>query len=126
MANIEIISVRFNLAKGDDRRLFEALQKRSDPGKRNEFIKQVLLECLTDSGRAKPVMRTPKKQSRGPAPAEPVTGEHAMVIEETPQAAEPVAAPVPGEPSLHPAADKDTSAAVPDLEASGLVGSFVQ
>ncbi len=126
MANIEIISVRFNLAKEDDHRLFEELQKRADPGKRNEFIKQVLLECLTNSGRGKQVVRISKKQSRGPAPAEAVAGGHTMVIEEKPQAAAPVAAPVPGEPSLHPAADKDTSAAVPDPDASGLVGSFVQ
>lgn len=42
MPNIEIISLRFNLDKEDDRKLFKALQERSGSGKRNEFIKQIL------------------------------------------------------------------------------------
>ncbi len=47
MPNIEIISLRFNLDKDEDRGLFELLQKRCDPGKRNEFLKHALLiNCL--------------------------------------------------------------------------------
>ena len=40
MPNIEIISLRFNLDKDNDRRLFQVLQERSDSGKRNEFLKK--------------------------------------------------------------------------------------
>ena len=46
MPNIEIISIRFNLGKDNDRRLFQILQERPDSGKRNEFLKQVLSDCL--------------------------------------------------------------------------------
>ncbi len=120
MANIEIISVRFNLAKDDDRRLFEALQKRSDPGKRNEFIKQALMHGLAIELGEKPVAQITKKASKRVkgektdgslgaseisrvAPAQKMSGDH---------------------PSL-PLPD-NTCAAETDPEVAALIGSIVQ
>ena len=50
MPTIEIISLRLNLDKADDRLLFETIGERADAGKRNEFLKQALLEYLTAKG----------------------------------------------------------------------------
>jgi len=100
MPNVEIISVRFNLEKDEDRRLFEELQKRSDPGKRNEFLKKVLLECLTaDRVSVKPAARSFKRQTK--------------------EQAEP-----PDKRLQHTGGT--AGAPEPDPEAAGLVGSFVQ
>ncbi len=49
MPNIEIISIRLNLDKDDDRKLFEQLRKqlRKVDGSRNEFLKHLLLAALS-------------------------------------------------------------------------------
>ena len=65
MPNIEIILVRFNLDKEDDCRLFELLQKRSMPRKRNEFLKKALLKCMMEEAGGKSVARLTRKESKG-------------------------------------------------------------
>ncbi len=114
MANIEIISVRFNLAKDDDRRLFEALQKRSDPGKRNEFIKQALMQGLAIELGEKPVARLTKKASKRAKVEEPET-----------QVATPSAQQMSGDRPSLPVSD-NTNAAETDPEVAELIGSIVQ
>ncbi len=76
MPNIEVIYLRFNLDKNDDRRLFEALKARTSGGKRNEYIKKLLLDCLV---RGRDERRNPKHeggadQDRSPALAETESG----------------------------------------------------
>ncbi len=68
--------VRFNLDKEDDRRLFELLQKRSMPRKRNEFLKKVLLKYMTEEAGGKSGARPTKKQSKGALQAETLTSQH--------------------------------------------------
>ncbi len=127
MPNIEIISLRFNLDKDEDRRLFEVLQKRTDPGKRNEFLKQSLLECLSGSGARGKAARTVRKQPLEPAyhPAErlpEVPGPETRVASGPQAPPKPVAAHVADEKAseVH-GAPNDA-----DSEAAGLVASFVQ
>jgi hypothetical protein len=129
MPNIEIISVRFNLNKDEDRRLFEVLQKRSDPGKRNEFIKQVLLRYLAgDSVGGKSVARPSKRQSKerdGPPDEirQPEVSGPALTVA---PGVELPPKPLVDVPSDGPASSGVASAGEPDLEAAGLVRSFVQ
>ena len=129
MPKIEIVSLRFNLDKEDDNRLFALLQKRADPGKRNEFLKQLLGDALT-AGVAgdRPKARQSKKPPR--EPFEPAADQPA------PEAQGPAQTAAPGpEPGTRPAAHVQTSGpdpgavsstAEPDREAASLVGSFVQ
>jgi hypothetical protein len=73
MPTIEVIYLRFNLDKDDDRRLFEALKARTSSGKRNEYIKKLLLDCLV---RSRDESRNPKREAgRGQdrSPALPAT-----------------------------------------------------
>lgn len=129
MPNIEIISVRFNLDKDEDRRLFEVLQKRSDPGKRNEFFKRALFNYLSeDSEGGKSVARVSKKQTREPArPPDDVNKPEATESGRTAAAGpHPKPRPVVDAPSDGPASSAVANAVEPDPEAAGLVGSFVQ
>jgi hypothetical protein len=129
MPNIEIISVRFNLDKDEDRRLFDVLQKRSDPGKRNEFLKKVLFNYLSeDSEGGKSVARASKKQTREPAqPRDDVHKPEATGSGRTVAAGpHPEPKPVVDAPSDGPVSSAVANAMEPDPEAAGLVGSFVQ
>jgi hypothetical protein len=60
MPNIEVILLRFNLDKDDDRRLFKALKTRTSSGKRNDYIKKLLLDRLL---RSRDEGRNPKAQA---------------------------------------------------------------
>ena len=129
MPNIEIITVRFNLDKDDDRRIFEELQKRSDPGKRNEFLKQVLLGYLAGNGmggksgaraskkQTKECSEHPDDQRQSEVSGSDLTGATGL---------EPSQTPVVDAPSDGLASRKVASAEEPDPEAAGLVGSYVQ
>ena len=126
MPNIEIISLRFNLDKDEDRRLFETLQKRTDPGKRNEFLKQVLLECLLGGSAGGKAVRTVRKQHR--EPASPPTERLPEFSGSETSAPGPKAPPKPVAPNI---ADEKASGGrgspnEADSEAAGLVASFVQ
>ncbi len=129
MPNIEIISLRFNLDKDEDRRLFEALQKRSDPGKRNEFLKQVLLECLAGGGAGgKSAVRTSRKQSRETASPPAVQRLPEVPGPEHLSAPGPQAQPKPvgGHVVDEQASGGHENGQEADSEAVGLVASFVQ
>ena len=126
MPNIEIILVRFNLDKEDDRRLFELLQKRSMPRKRNEFLKKVLLKYMTEEAGGKSVARPTKKQSKGALQAETLTSQHDPKIASVSQANTPVSKPVSDEPSLLPASGRTANTTEPDPEVAELIGSIVQ
>jgi hypothetical protein len=129
LPNIEIITVRFNLDKDDDRRIFEELQKRSDPGKRNDFLKQVLLGYLAgNSMGGKSGARASKKQTKeryGPPDdlRQPEVSRSALTGA---TGLEPPQTPVVDAPSDGPVSRMVASAEEPDPEATGLVGSFVQ
>lgn len=57
--------VRFNLDKENDGKLFEELNKRTDSGKRNEFVKQVLFDCLVNGGKGiAPALNTGAKKQQ--------------------------------------------------------------
>ena len=129
MPKIEIVSLRFNLDKEDDNRLFALLQKRADTGKRNEFLKQLLGEALTVGVSGD---RTKARNARKP-PREPVESVEDQPAQEA-QGPAQTSAPAP-ESGPRPAAHVQTngpdpggasSTAEPDREAANLVGSFVQ
>jgi hypothetical protein len=130
MPIIEIISLRLNLDKDEDRRLFETINEQADAGKRNEFLKRILLQCLVGAGsggkssakQTKPRIRAGADQQAdqiAPAPpAQPL----------------PVSAPAPG-PPVEPAGDRTTvkqtetaphEQAADNSEAAGLVASFMK
>ncbi|MHB8843327.1 MAG: hypothetical protein ACYC7L_01135 [Nitrospirota bacterium] len=129
MPKIEIVSLRFNLDKEDDNRLFALLQKRADTGKRNEFLKQLLCDALTagvagDKTKTRQTRKPPREQF------EPAADQPAQ------EAQEPAQTSAPGpESGPRTAAHGQTngpdpggasSTAEPDREAASLVGSFVQ
>lgn len=128
MPIIEIISLRLNLEKEADNRLFEILKKRSDLGKRNEFIKQALLEHLSEGGVAsKPAARAVKKTAKEPVgsssvqessgePGPEVPREHGLPVRQEPTKAPSAPAPVTGDSG----SDNDHS------EAASLVSQFAQ
>lgn len=129
MPKIEFVSLRFNLDKEDDNRLFALLQKRADTGKRNEFLKQLLGEALT-AGVAGDKTKT--RQTRKPPREQFEPAEDRPALED--QSPAQTAAPGP-EPGPRPAAHGQTngpdpgdasSTAGPDREAASLVSSFVQ
>jgi len=129
MPKIEIVSLRFNLDKEDDNRLFVLLQKRADAGKRNEFLKQLLGDALT-AGVAgdRPKARQTKKPPR--EPFEPIADRPAQEDQHPAQTAAPGPEPGP-KPATHaqtsgPDPGGASSTAEPDREAASLVGSFVQ
>jgi hypothetical protein len=128
MPNIEIISLRFNLNRNNDRKLFEALQERADSGKRNEFLKQVLFDCIVeDSPEGNSAVRPSKKQARESKESHAVRG--LSGVAETRRAA------APG-PQASPKSATDATAGGPacgdvnhlesDAETAGLVSQFVQ
>ena len=129
MPNIEIISLRFNLDKDNDRKLFEALQERADSGKRNEFIKQVLFDrIMEESPEGKSAVRPPRKQAR--VSKEPHGVRRLSGVAETrraaalgPQASSRPAADVA---AVGQAARGQENHQEPDAEAAGLVSQFVQ
>lgn len=129
MPKIEIIPVRFNLDKEDDRKLFEEVQKHSSSGKRNEFLKQVLYDYLMKGGttavRAKPALKKQLKEKLG----DPVKLHAAELLElEHPLSStsegglEPVAATYEGAQ----ASGEHETPAEASSEAAGLAASFVQ
>ncbi len=128
MPNIEIISLRFNLDKDEDRRLFETLQKRTDPGKRNEFLKQVLLEWLSGGDTGGKAIRAVRRQ-----PKEPTLPPRDQRLREE-LGPEPTSAPgpqAPPKPAAAHGAERQASGGrespqEADSEAVGLVASFVQ
>jgi hypothetical protein len=126
MPNIEMILVRFNLDKEDDRRLFELLRKRCAPRKRNEFLKKALLQCLTEETGEKPGARPIKKQSKGSMQAELDVSRRAPAIAGAPQADTPEPKPVTDEPSMSIASEKVANTTDPDPEVAELIGSIVQ
>jgi hypothetical protein len=126
MPNIEIISLRFNLDKDEDRRLFEALQKRSDPGKRNEFLKHALLECLAQGVAGGKAVRTSRKQAREPALPPAVRLPEEPGPELTPAPGHEAPQPVSGHIAIEQAPGGHKNGQEADSEAVGLVASFVQ
>lgn len=129
MPTIEIISIRFNLDKEDDRKLFEALQRRFDSGKRNELLKQALQGCLVgDVQSGKPIAApTPEKRQKAKSGQPAVSDDHKASAaprpdpESTTSAARPlVAADEEHDLSQHEEPAGDSS------ENAGVVASFVQ
>lgn len=129
MPKIEIVSLRFNLDKEDDNRLFALLQKRADTGKRNEFLKQLLCDALT-AGVAGDKMKARHAKKPIREPFEPAADRQA------PEAKGPAQTAALGpEPGPKPAAYAQTGSpdsggasctTEPDRDAANLVGSFVQ
>ena len=129
MPKIEIVSLRFNLDKEDDNRLFALMQKRADAGKRNEFLKQLLGDALTagvagDRPKARHVKKPPRE------PVEPAADRFAQEDQSPAKTAAPGPEAVP-RPAAHvqtnaPDPGGVSSTAEPDREAVSLVGSFVQ
>ena len=129
MPNIEIISLRFNLDKDNDRKLFEALQERADSGKRNEFLKQVLFDCIVeDSPEGNSAVKPSKKQAK--VSKEPHGVRRLSGVAETGRAAAlgPQASPRPASDvaAVGQAARGQENHQEPDAEAAGLVSQFVQ
>jgi hypothetical protein len=127
MPAIEIISLRFNLDKEDDRKLWEELIRRIDPGKRNEFLKKLLLENILKNGDAgSQGARKPKKQLKE-------TAHHPSPQPVEAAGPEPPAAPgppvgqkvVPAESREKPLADHEDQAGT-EAEAASLVSQFAQ
>lgn len=127
MPIIEIISLRLNLDKEEDCKLWDALRKLAEGGKRNEFLKQTLLECLVEGGAAgKPAVRASHRRIKTPAsePAEqspPKPAEPAAMTESA--APSPPVAPRPGTAQATdntPTVELNGS----DAEAAGLVSQF--
>ncbi len=128
MPIIEIISLRLNLDKEADNKLFEILKKRSDSGKRNEFIKKALLEYLSEVDVAgKPAVRAVKKADKDPVrpPAVQVSGG-----EPDPEVPQERGSPIPRELPSAPSAPEpgtDHSSGNDDhSEAASLVSQFAQ
>jgi len=129
MPNIEIISLRFNLAKDDDRRIFEALQEKADTGKRTEFIKQVLFDRIVEENpEGKPDAGPIKKQARAPKAAPSTrpfsgTSKPGPAVASCPEAsALPDALPCTVDQATQGQEDHQKH----DAEAAGLVSQFVQ
>ncbi len=131
MANIEIVSIRLNLDKEDDRRLFETLRQRlSQVGRsRNEFLKHLLLYCLTEySLEGEPAKRSSKNQeSRGPA--EEFSGRHAPVVsgaESGPGISqEVISSPVDSQASAQPVSDHCDERREFDAQTAAFVATFL-
>ena len=124
MPVIEILSLRLNLDKEDDRRLFEILQKRADPGKRNEFMKQALLECLSEEGSgSRSNARQSRKQlkDRAEPTANRIHPEVSRSVRTATAGPQPLPKPVSDAPSVGPAVEMES-----DSDAAGLVESFIQ
>ena len=129
MPNIEIISLRFNLAKDNDRRLFEALQEQTDSGKRNEFIKQVLFDRIVEEiPEGKPDAGPQKKQASEPKERHGVR--RLSGVSEPGRATAPDLLTSPSPAAGVTPVGKETHGQEirqePDLEAAGLVSQFVQ
>jgi len=129
MPKIEIVSLRFNLDKEDDNRLFALLQRKADTGKRNEFLKQLLCDALTAGVSGdRPKSRHVKKPTR--EPIEPAADRPAQEDQHPAQTVAPGPEPGPT-PAAHgqtngPDPGGASSTTEPDREAASLVGSFVQ
>jgi hypothetical protein len=130
MPDIEIISLRLNLEKGDDRRLFELLQKRVSQvdQSRNEFLKHLLLDCLLELPAEKPAARPSKEQqpcqpagkpSGRSAPDVPGPDSNSVVSWE--DRSNPVGSPVSTQTSKKRSDDHREF----DAETAALVASFV-
>jgi hypothetical protein len=130
MPDIEIISLRLNLEKDDDRRLFELLQKRVSQvdQSRNEFLKHLLLDCLLELSAEKPAARPSKEQqpcqpagkpSGRSAPDVPGPDSNSVISPE--YRSNPVDSPVPSGTSRE---DGDNHREF-DAETAALVASFV-
>jgi len=129
MPNIEIISLRFNLAKDNDYRLFEALQEQADSGKRNEFIKQVLFDHIVEAiPEGKPDARPPQKQAREPKDRHGVMRLSGVAELVRVAAPGPRSSPCPAADvaTVGQAAQEQENHREPDAEAAGLVSQFVQ
>jgi hypothetical protein len=124
MPNIEIISLRLNLDKAEDRALYETIKSLVDTGNRNEFLKRSLRECLTEDGVRKATAGRAKKQRRDLS--EPTVGQ---VFPEAPGPARPVASSITkttSYPVSRKSADNSQDQEASEKEAAGLVASFVQ
>ena len=121
MPIIEMILVRFNLDKEDDRKAFELLRKHSAPRKRNAFIKKALLQGLAIELGEKPVARMTRKASKGTRQGELDNHRKEAVLSDmsrVPQLS-------PGDGSQIPA-KFEAGTAETDTEVAELIGSIVQ
>ncbi len=114
MPNIEMILVRFNLDKEDDRKVFELLQKHSAPRKRNAFLKKALLQGLAIELGQKPAAQLTRK-------AKMAKGEEPKIS----RVATPAEQPMAGDRPSLPESD-NTCAAETDPEVAELIRSIVQ
>lgn len=126
MADIEIISVRLNLKKDDDRRLFDLLQKRVSQvdQSRNEFLKRLLLGCLSGCSLAKKPAALSSEERQPCRPADrsgsnvPKPGSNPAVSRK--DRSNPAGSPVPSGASRengdnHGESDSETAALVASL-----------
>lgn len=127
MPTIEIMSVRFNLDKEEDSKLFEEIAKHVPKGEGNRFLKDLLYNHFMKGDVA--TVKTdpvPKKQSKedlaGRAKAHPV----ALAAQERPLPLESGAGPRPATTTV---ADQGSDKQKPSetaSEAAGFAGRFMQ
>ena len=128
MPKIEIVSLRFNLDKEDDHKLFALLQYRAPSGKRSELIKQIVNSALRESaGGGKSTARRAKEP-----PCELVDTTVSTVTKEAHGPMQTSATVSRSRPDHYNDTRSDgkrdgmTGAKEPEQEAANLVGSLVQ
>lgn len=129
MPTIEIISVRFNLDKENDRKLFEEVQKNVPDGKRNEFLKELLYDRFMKTGaiagKAKP---TAKKQLKNAPEASAKERAAEPPIQELPLSATPEGSsqPAAADNVTEQTLDEGKTPAETSSDGAGLARSFMQ
>ncbi len=114
MPNIEMILVRFNLDKEDDRKAFELLRRHAAPRKRTAFLKKALLQGLAIELGEKPFARMTRKAKRAKGEEPEISG----------VATSPARQMSGDRPSL--SLPDNACAAETDPEVAALIGSIVQ
>ena len=129
MPTIEIMSVRFNLDKEEDSKLFEELAKHVPAGKKNEFLKQLLYDHFMKNGTVAVKAKTvPKKQAKVEAGVPEKVFTAAQPEKEHPPspAAEAGSEPAPAATEGRSSLDEHQPPAETSSEASSLAATFVQ
>ncbi len=122
MPNIEIIALRLNLDKEQDRELFETIKSLVDIGNRNVFLKRSLLECLTEGGGGKKTIGQDKKHQNLSRPAVGQAIPAASVLARSVASGITKNSDSVSSESDYDSQDQDAG----KKEAAGLVASFVQ
>ncbi len=123
MPNIEIIALRLNLDKEQDRALFEKIKSLVDIGNRNVFLKRSLLECLTEGSAGKKTIGQDKKHQNLSRPAVgQAIPETSVLARSVPSGITKTSVDSVSSESDNDSLDQEAS----KKEAMGLVASFVQ